>query len=194
MCGSLQARSSNRRALEVAAGRARSAGAIVADFNDVARIPPFDPDRQDRPPAVVVDWLGRLSAADAVLVAAPEYAGGLAGVVKNAFDWAVGAGSLYRKPLAVISVGTTGGRYARHDLVRTLLWQGGWVIAELGIAAPRTKSDGHGRFTDRATLAAVEDLTQNLLLAVTRPAQDLVELTARVATSLHIDLAHVAPA
>ena len=55
------------------------------------------------------DWRARLAAADAVLVAAPEYAGGVAGVVKNAFDWVVGAGSMYRKPIAVISAGTSGG-------------------------------------------------------------------------------------
>ena len=33
-----------------------------------------------------------------MLIAAPEYAGAIAGVMKNALDWIVGSGDLYGKP------------------------------------------------------------------------------------------------
>lgn len=194
VCGSLQARSSNRAALDAAAAVARAAGADVDDFDRLAAIPPFDPDLDGAPHAVLDDWRSRLAAADAVLVAAPEYAGGVAGVVKNAFDWVVGAGSMYRKPVGVISAGTSGGRHARQTLIQTLTWQGAWVVGELGIAAPRTKSDADGRFTDPATLAAIADVTQRLLAAGTTPGVDLAARAGEVAVSFGIDPAHVAPA
>ena len=194
VCGSLQRRSSNRAALEVAAAAARRAGAVVDDFDRLAEIPPFDPDREADPSAVLDDWRARLAAADAVLVAAPEYAGGVAGVVKNAFDWVVGAGSMYRKPIAVISAGTSGGVHARQTLIQTLTWQGGWVVGELGIAAPRTKSDPDGRLTDPPTIAAITDVTEHLVAASRTSPAELAALAAAVAETFRIDPAHVAPA
>jgi len=87
------------------------------------------------------------------VVATPEYAAAIPGMLKNALDWVVGTGELYSKPIAVISAGTTGGEHARKQLVRSLTWQGGHVVASLAVAAPLTKSDADGRFTDQATIA-----------------------------------------
>ena len=46
--------------------------------------------------------------AEAVLFAVPEYAFGIPGAFKNALDWTVGSGALYRKPVAVLSVAPSG--------------------------------------------------------------------------------------
>jgi chromate reductase len=164
LCGSLSTHSANRAALDVATAAARARGAEVDDFDHLAELPALDPGGHDHP--VVADWRRRVGQADAVLVAAPEYAGGVAGVVKNAFDWLVGNGELYGKPVAVISAGTSGGEHARADLTRTTSWQGTSVVADLGIAAPRTKSDAEGRITDEATVAAIEALVDALLGSV----------------------------
>jgi chromate reductase, NAD(P)H dehydrogenase (quinone) len=194
VCGSLQQRSANRAALAVAASVAAGAGAAVDDFDRLAEIPAFDPDREDERIDVIDDWRQRVGMADAVLVAAPEYAGGVAGAVKNAFDWLVGSAGVYRKPIAVISAGTSGGHHARHTLAQTLTWQGAYVVAELGIAAPRTKSDDTGRFTDGDTLAAISSLTEALLGAAAAPAAELADLARAVVGALGIDGDHVAPA
>ena len=194
LCGSLQRRSANRSALEVAADVAVADGATVDDFERLADIPPFDPDRAAEPSEVVAEWRARVTAADAVLVAAPEYAGAVAGAVKNAFDWLVGTGELYRKPVAVLSVGTTGGQHARRMLAQTLTWQGAYVVAELGIASPRTKSDERGRLNDEATVAAIASSARALLGAPHMAADELVALATTVVASLAIDVAHVAPA
>ena len=194
VCGSLQLRSTNRAALDVVSEVAAAAGATIDDFDRLVEIPPFDPGRIDDPIGVIDDWRRRTAAADAVVVAAPEYAGALAGVVKNAFDWLVGSGELYRKPVAVLSAGTTGGEHARRMLAQTLTWQGAYVVAELGIASPRTKSDEHGRFTDQATLAALSALTSAALGAPLLAADELVSLATRVVESLGIDVVHIAPA
>ena len=194
LCGSLQGRSANRRALEVAAGVAVAGGATVDDFDRLADVPAFNPDRAAEPIEVIADWRARMTAADVVLVAAPEYAGAVAGAVKNAFDWLVGSGELYRKPVGVLSAGTSGGQHARRMLAQTLTWQGAYVVAEEGIASPRTKSDDRGRLNDEATLAAIASLARVLLGASRMPTDELVGLATRVVGSLGIDVAHVAPA
>jgi chromate reductase len=194
ICGSLQRRSANRAALDVVSEMAAAAGTALDDFDRLVEIPPFDPERIDDPIDVIADWRQRTRAADAVVVAAPEYAGALAGAVKNAFDWLVGSGELYRKPVAVLSAGTSGRLHARRMMAQTLTWQGAYVLAELGIAAPRTKSDERGRLNDEATLAALASLTHVLLGAPTMAADQLVRLATRVVDSLGIDVVHVAPA
>lgn len=103
----------------------------------------------------VLAFRAGIRGADAVLLAAPEYAGAIAGVVKNALDWIVGSGDLYGKAVALLSAGTSG-VFARRDLMRTLRWQGAHVVASLGIEAANTKSmshsDGSRRITDPNTL------------------------------------------
>jgi chromate reductase, NAD(P)H dehydrogenase (quinone) len=194
VCGSLQRRSANRAALDVVSEVATAAGVTLDDFDRLVDIPPFDPERTDDPIDVIADWRQRTRAADAVVVAAPEYAGALAGAVKNALDWLVGSGELYRKSVAVLSAGTTGGEHARRMLAQTLTWQGAYVVAELGIASPRTKSNEHGRLTDAATLAALSALSSAVLGAPVLPADEVVKLATNVVESLGIDAVHVPPA
>ena len=193
VCGSLQSRSSNRAALDVAAAVATANGAEVETFDRLAELPPFGPDRSDQPADVVAAWRSEVDRADAVLIAAPEYAGGLAGAVKNALDWLVSAASVYRTPVAVMSAGTTGGRHALEGMTRTLTWQGAYVVAVLGIAAPRSKSDEEGRFTDGPTLEAIRTLTEELLGAATGAAEEVVATATRVVEGMGIDAGHVPP-
>jgi NAD(P)H-dependent FMN reductase len=194
VCGSLQRQSANRAALAAATAVAEAAGARVDAFERLAEVPPFDPGRLDEPIDAVAGWRAQVAAADAVLVAAPEYAGGLAGAVKNAFDWLVGTGEMYRKPVAVLSAGTTGGPYARRALAQTLTWQGAYVVAEAGIASPRARSDAQGRLTDEATLAAIADATRTLLAAAAGPPTEQVALATRLVAALGIEAGHVTPA
>ena len=194
VCGSLQERSANRAAIAVARRVAAGWGATVDDFDRLADIPAFNADRDDEHIAVVEDWRRRVDSADVVLVAAPEYAGGVAGAIKNAFDWLVGSGNMYRRPVAVITAGTSGGWHARQALAQTLTWQAAYVVAELGITAPRAKSDDEGRFTDVPTVTTISSLTERLLDAAAMPAAALVDVAGRVVGSLGIDTTHITPA
>ena len=95
--------------------------------------------------------------------------------------------------MAVLSAGTTGGSFARQHLIQTLTWQGAHVVADLGIDAPRTKSDADGRYTDPATVAGIEALTAVLLDAVTMPGDDRLALVRTIVGAAGVDPAHIAP-
>jgi NAD(P)H-dependent FMN reductase len=170
-----------------------AAGAVVDDFERLAEIPPFDADRSAELIDVIEEWRHRVRTADIILVATPEYAGAVAGAVKNAFDWLVGSGELYRKPVAVLSAGTTGGYHARRMMAQTLTWQGAYVLAEVGVASAGTKFDA-GRLRDEPTEAAIRLLIETLLASPTMSVTEVVERATSLVGSLGIDTAHVTPA
>lgn len=101
VCGSLQRKSSNASLLRAAAAAAPE-GVDVVLFDGLRDLPFFDPDLEASgvPPPVDV-WRRELARSDAVLIASPEYGHSLPGVLKNAIDWVIGSGELYRKVVAI---------------------------------------------------------------------------------------------
>jgi chromate reductase len=185
VCGSLQRCSANQAALDVARAALSASGVEVSAFGGLGSIPPLNPDRDEDPGEAVLAFRAEIGAADAVLLAAPEYAGAIAGVVKNALDWIVGSGDLYGKPVALLSAGTSGGAFARRDLVRTLSWQGAHVVASVGIEAAKTKSvsdpDGSRRITDPKTLDEIRALASSLVASVAQSPSERFAAITRLA-------------
>lgn len=102
LSGSLRAASTNTALLRAAA-RAAPAGMTVDLYDGLGRLPVFNPDDDVAPaPAAVADFRRLLAAADAVLIACPEYAHGVPGGLKNALDWVVASGELAGKPVALL--------------------------------------------------------------------------------------------
>lgn len=155
--------------------------------NFIDSTPAFDPTLVDEPPPAVSKFRSDLRGCDAVLIAAPEYAAGVAGSTKNALDWLVGDATIYRKIIGGASAGTTGGSNAIEQLVRTVSWQGGWVVATLGIAAPRTKSDESGKFNDPATVSLIGAWVDTVAEAVEGPATLRLSLLTSVVSQYGID-------
>ena len=155
MCGSKSPRSSNAAALEVAARHLSDQGHTPLPIPSPLELPAFAAEQSAEPPDIVAGFQTTIRAADVVLIAAPEYANGLAGSTKNALDWLVGDGTLYHTLVGVLSAGTTGGSEAIRQLVLTLSWQGAFTVATLGIDAPRTKTDTEGRYNDPATISDI---------------------------------------
>jgi chromate reductase, NAD(P)H dehydrogenase (quinone) len=188
MCGSFGQRSANGAALEHAGryivGTGRHVSVVSAALEAV---PVFDPRLANEPPVAVVELSEMLTKADGVMIAAPEYAGGLAGGTKTALDWMVGLASLYRRPVVVMSAGTTGGEFAIDQLVRTLSWQGALVVGTLGIAAPRTKIDDSGRVVDSETARSIERWSDHLLAAIAAEPRGLRHRVSEVVTRYGID-------
>lgn len=100
LCGSLRAASINAMLLRAAA-RLAPPGIEVEIAPEIARLPLFNPDLETDPPAVVSAFRARVSQADALIVASPEYAHGVTGVIKNALDWLVSVEDFAGSPAAV---------------------------------------------------------------------------------------------
>jgi len=132
--GSTRAGSTNTAALRTAAGLEIPGIAAVA-WARLVDLPAFVPDDGAPPPAAVVALRELLAAADAVVFCTPEYAGTLPGSLKNAIDWLVGSGELYRKPAAWINVGARGRGAGAEATLATVL---GYVDADvIGAACVR---------------------------------------------------------
>ncbi len=106
--GSLRRSSVNSSALRAAATAAAQDGNLVFITDSARILPPFDPDLEAAPPDAVLRFRSACRNASAVLLAVPEYAFGIPGSFKNVLDWTVGDGSLYQKPVALLSVATAG--------------------------------------------------------------------------------------
>jgi chromate reductase len=138
--GSLRHESHNSALLRAAAERL-PAGAELIPFERLAEIPPYDEDVEvEGVPEVVRELREAIRAADAVLIATPEYNHSIPGQLKNALDWAsrpAGESSLNGTPAATIgaSTGMFGAVWAQAELRKVLGAMGGRVLeAELPVA------------------------------------------------------------
>lgn len=186
LCGSLHSGSTNAVALDTVGRRLEADGATVERIDVTSDLPSFRPEGIDEPPASIRTIRDTFRAADGVVFAVPEYAGGLPGWVKNITDWMVGAAALYERPTAVVSAATAGGANAIEQLTRTLTWQGAYVVATCSIAAPLTMLRD-GTFTDDTVVARLDDLADTLA-AVIRGEADLEVTTGATLAPLGLDL------
>jgi polyisoprenoid-binding protein YceI/NAD(P)H-dependent FMN reductase len=127
--GSLRRASINSAALRASVRAAARDGIRITLADCVRDLPPFDPDRDKDPPASVLRFRNACEEAIGVLLAVPEYTFGSPGWFKNALDWAVGSGSLYRKPITVLKVSPPGcGAYLSETLNLALRAHGADVV------------------------------------------------------------------
>lgn len=156
--GSLRRESFNRRLLQWAAKIAPAPLQIEVD-HDLLRLPLFDEDLEaDGYPAEVEALHDRIRAADAVLIATPEYNFGVPGPVKNLIDWASRPpmrGPLVGKPVALIgaSTGRLGGTVQAQGQLRIALASIGAHVLPFPsvlVAEAHRRFDGD-ELTDEAT-------------------------------------------
>jgi len=123
--GSLKQSSANSALVRSLASVAPDLVEVWAGLGD---LPHFTPD--DDGGASVASLRVAVTRADALVVATPEYAGGMPGVLKNALDWLVGTGELYDKPVAIVSAAPSPERgvNARRWVEDVVRMQGGHVV------------------------------------------------------------------
>ena len=102
LCGSLRSVSMNAALLRAAA-RLSPPGIQVELFEGVGSLPLFNPELETAMPAPVITLHARVAASDALLIASPEYAHGVTGVLKNALDWLVSFEGFVDKRVAIFN-------------------------------------------------------------------------------------------
>ena len=157
--GSLRPNSTNS-ALMRAMGECAEAGVDFAIYEGLDTLPHYSPEL-DTPdvPASVIKWRTLLAWADGIVICTPEYAFGMPGSLKNALDWVVTSGELWRKPVAALSASPSalGGEKALASLVLTLSALEAQTIeaASLSVAFARSKVTPECRVTDAPTRTAL---------------------------------------
>jgi len=163
MAGSLRAGSYNKAALRAAVELA-PAGMVIKTF-DLAPIPPYNEDvKQEGFPPPVHEVREKIRAADALLIATPEYNHSISGVLKNAIDWVSRPPDqpFDAKPIALMgaSPGRTGTARAQSHLRQVLAALNGMVMNRPGVLigeAPKMFDD-ELRLADEPTREVVANL------------------------------------
>jgi chromate reductase len=132
--GSLRSGSHNTRLLRAAA-ELLPPGDELEVFERLGEVPPFSEDAEHDPPAAVGALKRAIAAADAVLIATPEYNHSIPGVLKNALDWVsrpIAANPMRGKPALVIgaSTGMFGAVWAQAETRKVLGALGARVLDE----------------------------------------------------------------
>lgn len=107
----------------------------VSVFTGLGRIPPFNPDLEEVSPPAVQSFRASIRSADALLVASPEYAHGVSGVLKNALDWLVSFEGTVYKPVALINTSPRAhlAYESLREILRTMSLD---IIADASVAIP----------------------------------------------------------
>jgi chromate reductase, NAD(P)H dehydrogenase (quinone) len=164
--GSLRRVSSNTTLLNAAVSLAPF-GVDVSLYAGLADIPPFNPDLDgEEPPAAVAQFRAALDAADALLISTPEYAHGVPGALKNAFDWIVGSGEIIGKPIALLNAAPHA-TMAQASLAETLRTMSAVIVGDGPIAVPLSgrRLDVGGIIADEALAATIRAALATLVRA-----------------------------
>ncbi|MEA2420628.1 MAG: hypothetical protein QOE60_2834 [Thermoleophilaceae bacterium] len=166
--GSFRSDSHNTRLLRAAA-MALPPGVELELYDGLMSVPPFCEDADvDPAPAAVEDLRARIDAADALVIATPEYNASIPGVLKNAIDWASRPfpdNVLRGKPVVVMgaSTGLFGAVWAQAELRKVLKHTGADVLEdELPVGLADSAFAPTGELADSGLQWRLEDLIGRL--------------------------------
>lgn len=168
IAGSLREGSYNRGTLRAAVELAPE-GVEVEAF-DIAAIPPFNQDEDQKPPEIVAELKRKIREADAILFATPEYNYSIPGVLKNAIDWAsrpYGDSAWEGKPAAIMgaSIGGIATARAQYDLRKMMVFLNMFPInrPEVMIGNCTDKFDEQGNLTDENSRKFISQMLDALV-------------------------------
>jgi chromate reductase, NAD(P)H dehydrogenase (quinone) len=167
--GSLR-RGSFNKALMRAAAELLPANVELEIF-DLDGIPPFNADLEQQMPAAVREFKARVKAADALLIATPEYNYSMPGVLKNAIDWGsrpYGDNCFDDKPVAIMgaSGGMLGTARAQYHLRQSCVFLNMHPLNRPEVMVPfaQDKIGQSGKLTDDQTRAKINELIAALVV------------------------------
>ena len=154
--GSLRRQSYNTAALRACAGLLPAG--VTMELADISAIPLYNEEiREQGLPAPVLQLREKIAAADALVIASPEYNYSVPGVLKNAIDWASRPPSQPFDGKAIALLGATPGGLgtarSQYHLRQIFVYLNGQILnrPEVMISAAPTKFDAQGQLSDAAT-------------------------------------------
>ncbi len=166
LCGSLRAASHNRKLMHAAAECFAPDTFVEGDL----RLPLYDGDVEQAKgiPKKVQKLADQIKAADAIIIASPEYNKALPGVLKNALDWVsrTKGGPWTGKPVAIMSAsdGRAGGDRGQFSLRLCLVPFRPVVLPgpEVMLAHAAEQFDAEGRLVGETYVKALTELMAEL--------------------------------
>jgi len=167
--GSLRKGSYNKSLLRVALEMVPADAKL--EIFDLEGIPPFNQDLENQPPEKVKEFKAKIRAADAILIATPEYNYSIPGVLKNAIDNAsrpYGDNPFNGKPVAIMgaSIGMLGTARAQYHLRQSLVFLNMYPLNQPEVMVPfaQEKIDQNGLVTDQKTREKIRELVEALVI------------------------------
>ena len=137
---------------------------------DLEGIPPFNQDLENQPPQRVKDFKFEVRAADAILIATPEYNYSIPGVLKNAIDWGSRPyqDNVFKgKPVAIMgaSIGMLGTARAQYHLRQCFVFLDMYPLNSPEVMVPfaQDRFDKNGKLTDQKARELIQQLLQSLI-------------------------------
>jgi len=137
---------------------------------DLDGIPPYNQDYEDQPVERVKEFKAKIKAADAILIATPEYNYSIPGVLKNAIDSAsrpYGDNAFAHKPVAIMGAapGLLGSARAQYHLRQCFVFLSCFALnqPEVMVSLAHEKIDKDGRVTDEKTREKIRELLEALV-------------------------------
>ncbi len=137
-------------------------------FDGIEEFPAYSQDLEEHMPDVIKEFKRKIKAADAILIATPEYNYSIPGYLKNAIDWATrpyGDNSFNDKPGAIVSAspGRFGGIKAQYALRQTCVFLNLHLLnkPEVAVTSVHEKIK-NGKLTDEKTVEKMQELMQEL--------------------------------
>lgn len=166
--GSLRKDSYNKALLRAAVELAPE-GAEIETF-DLEGIPLFNEDLENEPGEKLRAFKARIKAADAVLIATPEYNYSIPGVLKNAIDCASRPyldNAFTHKPVAMMgaSIGMMGTARAQYHLRQCFVFLSCFALNQPEVMVPfaQDKIDKDGKVIDQKTRELIRQLLESLV-------------------------------
>lgn len=165
--GSLRKGSFNKALIREA--RESAPADVELEIFDIEGLPLFNQDMENNPPEKLKEFKAAIRAADAVLIATPEYNYSVPGILKNAIDCAsrpYGDSAWNGKPVAIMgaSIGMLGTARAQYNLRKSFVFLNMYALNQPEVMVPfaQEKFDGEGRLTDQKTKEKVKELVEAL--------------------------------
>lgn len=167
IAGSLRRGSTNRALLRAAAELAPEG--VTVDIAEIGDLPLYNWDLEQEHgfPEPVQRFRSRVAAADALLIATPEYNNSLPGALKNAIDWASRGGKeapIKDKPAALMGAAGRLGSVRAQMHLRTVLLHGNLqVVQQPEVLVPSGDNFTDGELTSERYRDQIRRLLDNLL-------------------------------
>ena len=165
--GSLRKGSYNKALLRAALEQ--SPENVKIETFDLEGIPPYNQDLDNDMPEKVKEFKKKIRAADAILIATPEYNYSVPGVLKNAIDWASrppGDNAFDGKPVAIMSasIAMLAGSRAQYHLRQSFVYLNMFPVNRPEVMVPQAqdKIDANGKVTDEKTRQKIKELVESL--------------------------------